>query len=108
MEYAVVKIGGRQYKVAKGDEVVVDKLPYQEKETVEFAEVLLLVEDKRVKIGRPYVEGAKIKALVLEQFKGDKIRVATYKAKSRYRRVKGFRPQLTRLKIEKILTSGKK
>lgn len=105
MKYAVVKIGGTQYKISKGEEIVVDKLPYEEKKKVEFPEVLLWVDEKKVKIGTPYVKGAKIKATVLEQFKGEKIRVATYKAKSRYRRVKGFRPQLTRIRIEKITAS---
>lgn len=103
MKYAIVKIGGTQYRVAEGDETVVDKLAGKEK--VEFSEVLLWVDDQKVEIGTPLVKGAKIKATVLEQFKGKKIRVATYKAKSRYRRLKGFRPQLTRIRIDRIIPS---
>jgi len=103
MKYAIVKIGGTQYKVSEGDEIVVDKLPEEEKKKVEFKNVLLVVDEKKAKIGDPLVRGAKIQTTVLEQFKGEKIRVTTFKAKSRYRRVKGFRPQLTRLKINKIV-----
>ena len=104
MKYAVVKIGGTQYKVSEGDEIAVEKLSNEEKEKVEFKDVLLLVDGEKAKVGDPLVKGAKIKATVLEQFKGEKIRVATFKAKARYRRVKGFRPQLTKLKIDKILS----
>jgi large subunit ribosomal protein L21 len=102
IEYAVVKIQGKQYRVRPGDEVAVDKLPGKEKEKVEFDEVLLLVKDGKVLLGQPRVEKAKVVTTVVSQFKGKKIRVAKYKAKARYRRVKGFRPQLTRLKIEEI------
>ena len=99
--YAIVKIGGSQYKVTEGDELEVDKIEGEKGKAVNLDEVLLLV-DEEIKIGEPLVKGAQIKAKIIEQFKGDKIRVATYKAKSRYRRVKGFRPLLTKIKIEKI------
>lgn len=102
MKYAVVKIGGTQYRVAEGDEVIVDKLSDKEKKKLELPEVLLFIDDKEVKIGSPLVKGAKVAATILENFKGEKIRVATYKAKSRYRRVKGFRPCLAKIKIDKI------
>jgi len=100
-KYAIVKIGGSQYKVTEGDELEVDKIEGEKGKAVNLDEVLLLV-DEEIKIGEPLVKGAQIKAKIIEQFKGDKIRVATYKAKSRYRRVKGFRPLLTKIKIEKI------
>lgn len=100
MKYAVVKIGGSQYKVAEGDEIAVDKIDGEKGKSLIFNQVLLLVDDQRVQIGQPLVKEAKVKAEIVGQFKGKKIRVATYKAKSRYRRVKGFRPQLTRIKIK--------
>jgi len=103
-KYAIVKIGGSQYKVTEGDEFEVDKIEGEKGKTVSFDEVLLLA-DEEIKIGEPLVKGAQIKAKIIEQFKGDKIRVATYKAKSRYRRVKGFRPLLTKIKIEKIISA---
>jgi len=102
MRYAIVKIGGTQYKVAEGEEIVVDKLSQEEKKKREFDDVLLVVNEKKVAIGTPQVKGAKVKVTVLEDFQGKKIRVATYKAKSRYRKVKGFRPQLTKVRIERI------
>lgn len=103
MKYAVVKIGGSQYKVAEGDEIAVDKIDGEKGKLLTFEEVLLFVDEKRVTIGQPLVKNAKIKAEIVSQFKGKKIRVATYKAKSRYRRVKGFRPLLTRVKILSIM-----
>ncbi len=102
MEYAVVKIGGSQYKVKEGDELEVDRLPQKEGEEIEFPEVLLVVSDGEVKIGQPQVLGTTVKAKILSHFKGEKIRVARFKAKSRYRKVRGFRPYLTKIKIEKI------
>lgn len=105
MKYAVVRSGGKQYKVAEGEEIVIEKTTTPEGKTFNFDEVLLLVSDKKTKIGQPLVKGAKVKAKVVSHFKDRKIRVATYKAKSRYRRVKGHRQQLTRVKISSILTS---
>lgn len=102
MEYAVVKIGGSQYKVKEGEEIEVDRLPQKEGEEIELPEVLLVVSDGEVKIGQPQVSGATVKAKILSHFKGEKIRVSRFKAKSRYRKVKGFRPYLTKIKIEKI------
>lgn len=102
-KYAVVKIGGSQYKVAEGDEIAVDKIDGEKGKSLTLEEVLLFVDEKRVTIGQPLVKNAKIKAEIVDQFKGKKIRVATYKAKSRYRRVKGFRSLLTRVKILSIM-----
>lgn len=106
MEYAIVRIGGKQYKVSKGDVLEVDKQDAKPNEQVVFDDVLLFVSNGETKIGNPRVSGVKIKAKVLEQKKGKKIRVAKFKAKVRYRRVMGFRPQLTRLEIINI-ESGK-
>lgn len=102
-KYAVVKIGGSQYKVAEGDEIAVDKIDGEKGKSLTLEEVLLFVDEKKVTIGQPLVKNAKIKAEIVDQFKGKKIRVATYKAKSRYRRVKGFRSLLTRVKILSIM-----
>lgn len=115
MDYAVIKTGGKQYKVREGDILEVDKLPAKKDSEVIFDEVLLWVSDeeglpadRQVKIGTPTLSNVKVKARVLEQIKGEKIRVAKFKAKSRYRRVMGFRSLLTRVQIEKIESSIKK
>ena len=101
-KFAIVKIGGSQYKAAEGDELKVDKIEGEKDSALEFNEVLLLVDGEKTKVGQPFIKGAKIKAKIIEQLKGDKIRVANFKAKSRYRRVKGFRALLTKIKIEKL------
>lgn len=103
MEYAVVRSGGKQYKVSKGSIIEVDKLPILDGKETTFDDVLLWVYDGQVKIGTPKVSNIKIKAKILGQIRGDKIRVSKFKAKVRYRRVMGFRPQLTRIQIEDIV-----
>ncbi len=104
--YAIVKISGKQYKVSEGDVLSVDKLPNNVGEKIDLADVLLVAEGDKVKVGQPLVPGAKVSAKVLEQYKGDKIRVARFKAKARYRKVMGFRALLTKLQIEKIATTN--
>lgn len=104
MEYAVLKIGGKQYKVSKGDVIEVDKLSIEKGKEITIDEVLLFVSDGIVEAGTPKVSNVKVKAKVLDQILGAKIRVAKFKAKVRYRRVMGFRPKLTRLQIEDIVS----
>jgi len=102
MEYAVIRVGGKQHKVSKGDILEVDKQDVKPNEQIIFDDVLLFASNGMTKIGNPRVSDVKVKAKVLEQKKGKKIRVAKFKAKVRYRRVMGFRPQLTRLEIMNI------
>ncbi len=102
VNYAVVKTGGKQYLVKENDVITVDKLPNKEKDIVELP-VLVMFDDegKSIELGTPVLPKA-IKAEVIAQVKGEKIRVAKFKAKVRYRKVTGFRSQLTQLKIVKI------
>ncbi|MDR2006558.1 MAG: 50S ribosomal protein L21 [Acidaminococcales bacterium] len=100
--YAIIKTGGKQYKVSEGDAISVEKLEAAEGETVIFDQVLVCADDSQVKIGRPLLEGASVKAKVLEQGKGEKILVFKYKAKSNYRRRQGHRQPFTKVEIEKI------
>lgn len=102
MKYAVIKSGGKQYRVCEGDIIEVDRLSFDKGEKASFSEVLLLVNDGQIKIGTPLVSDVKVTGKVIDQLKGKKIRVAKFKAKARYRRVMGFRPSLTRIQIEKI------
>ena len=101
MKYAIIKTGGKQYKVAEGDVIEVDKLPEGDGKIV-FEEVLLLVTDNGVKVGKPTISGEKVEGKILGNFKGTKIRVSKFKSKVRYRRVSGFRASLTKVQIEKI------
>ena len=105
MKYAVIKTSGRQYKISQDEEIIVDKIEGKEGDKVVFNEVLLIVDDKKITLGTPKIAKAKVTAEILKQEKGKKIRIAKFKAKSRYRRVMGFRAQLTRLKIKKISSS---
>lgn len=106
MKFAVVAFSGTQYKVSEGDTIEADRLDAEKGQKIEIKEVLLIVDDKTIKVGKPFVAGAKVSAEVLEDYKGEKIRVSKFKAKSRYRRTIGFRHQHTALKILKI-TYGK-
>src|SRR5689334_14381404 len=101
MNYAVIKSGGKQYRVSEGDLIEVDRLT-EEKGKIYFEDVLLVVSDGNIKVGKPNLQGEKIEAEIVEHFKGDKIRVAKFKSKVRYRRVNGFRPSLSKVKIGKI------
>ena len=105
MKYAVIKTSGRQYKICQDEEIVVDQIEGKKGDKVIFNEVLLIVDEKEVIIGTPKISKAKVTAEILKQEKGEKIRIAKFKAKSRYRRVMGFRARLTRLKIKKISSS---
>lgn len=101
MKYAVVRINGSQYRVSEGDILMVDRLAGKKGEKVSLKEILLLVDDG-VKIGQPLINNARVDLEIVDQLKGEKIRSAIYKAKSRYRRVRGFRPQLTKVKVVSI------
>jgi len=105
MKYAVVKISGSQFIVSEGDEIEVNKRPEKEGEKIEISEVLLLVDNNKISIGQPIIDKSEVKVKVLNHFKGEKVRIAKFKAKTGYRRVMGFRPQKTLLKIENISSS---
>jgi large subunit ribosomal protein L21 len=101
MKYAVIKTGGKQYRVSEGDVIEVDRLA-TDGDKVVFEDVLLKVTDAGIKIGSPTVKGEKVEGKLVEQLKGDKIRVSKFKSKVRYRRVTGFRASLSKILIEKI------
>ncbi|SRR3989344_7396068 len=97
--YAVLRIRGKQYKVTEGDKILVQGKPSKEYDP----EVLLVVADGKVVIGKPLISGAKLKIKDLqEEVKGEKLHVFKYKAKSRYRKKIGFRSASIRLQVEKI------
>ncbi|WP_106460235.1 50S ribosomal protein L21 [Anaerococcus sp. Marseille-P3915] len=100
--YAIIKTGGKQYKVSEGDLVRVEKLNYEVGETVDFEEVLLVSNDGDIKVGSPVVEGAKVTATVEDQNKAKKIVVFKYKPKKQYRKKHGHRQPYTLVKINSI------
>ena len=104
--YAVIQTGGKQYRVQPGDVIDVEKLEEEVGARVALSDVLLVGEDDAVSVGTPTVDGAQVTAEVADQFRGPKIIVYKYKAKTRYRRKNGHRQSYTRLRIRHILTGG--
>lgn len=100
MKKAVIATGGKQYLVAEGEQIEVELLPEGKK--VDF-EALLVIDGDSVNVGKPFVDGAKVSADVVEQeVKADKVTAIRYKAKKRVRKVRGHRQRHTLLKITKI------
>lgn len=107
MKYAIIKTGGKQYRVTEGQVIEVELLDYKDS-TYAFEEVLLVVDGDNVQIGTPTVEGMKVYADVVGGVKGDKIEVFKYKSKSRYRKHTGHRQKYTQVKISGIGLSRSK
>ena len=100
--YAIIKTGGKQYKVAEGDTLKVEKLGVEAGETVTFDEVLMVSKDGSITVGTPTVENATVTASVVEEGKNKKIIVYKYKPKKGYQKKQGHRQPFTKIKIEKI------
>jgi len=106
--YAIVEIGGKQYKVTPKQTIKVECLGVPEGGTVELDRVLFIGGDGNALVGNPTIEGAKVVATSLGEAKGDKIIVFKYKAKVRYRRKKGHRQTYTKILINEIVKGGGK
>ena len=100
--YAIVKTGGKQYKVAQGDVLFVEKLEANEGDVVTLDQVLAVAGENGLTVGSPVVEGATVTAKVVAQGKAKKVIVYKYKAKKDYRRKQGHRQPYTKLVIESI------
>ncbi|PLX37873.1 MAG: 50S ribosomal protein L21 [Hyphomicrobiales bacterium] len=106
--FAVIKTGGKQYRVAKDDVIDIEKLPAEAGETVVFDNVLMVAGDGEPVIGSPLVEGASVAGEVVEQFRTRKIIVFKKRRRKNFRRSKGHRQALTSVRITDILTGGAK
>lgn len=106
--FAVIKTGGKQYKVAKDDVIVIEKLEGEAGAAVSFDSVLMVGEGAETKAGAPFVEGASVAAEVVEQTRGDKVLIFKKKRRKNHRRLNGHRQDLTVVRITDILTDGKK
>lgn len=108
MKYAIIQASGAQYKVSEGDELDLFHVDgKKEGDPVEFDKVLLISGDSGTIIGQPFISKATVSGKVIKLLRGEKIRVATYKAKSRHRKVMGHRDELTRVRIESIMLDKK-
>jgi large subunit ribosomal protein L21 len=104
--YAFIQTGGKQYRVAQGDDLTVEKLPGQVGDPVVFDKVLMTVDGENVQVGKPYVESAKVLGRLTRQDKSKKIMVFKYKRRKGYRRTKGHRQPFSLVKIEGIEVAG--
>ena len=100
--YAIIVAGGKQYKVAEGDTIYIEKLEAADGETVSFDNVLAVEKDGAMTVGAPYVEGATVTGTVLKNGKGKKINVMTYKPKKGEKRKMGHRQPYTKVEINSI------
>lgn len=108
MAYAIIKTGGRQFRVAEGDTIDVDVLDVEPGKTATFSDVLMFADGKNLTHGNPLVSGAKVTAEVLEQRKDKKVIAFKYKRRKGYHRTVGHRRKLTRVKIKSINLGAKK
>ena len=102
MKHAVIETGGKQYHVAEGDVIYVEKLDVADGESITFDKVLAVADDNGIKTGKPVVEGATVTASVVKNGKAKKIYVMTYKSKKNEKKKIGHRQPYTKVQIEKI------
>ncbi len=99
---AIFKTGGKQYKVCAGDKLNVEKIGSDVGVSVNFEEVLMVMDDGNVSIGKPYVEGATVEAKIIDQFRGEKVEIVKFKRRKHYRRRQGHRQNYTRIEIMEV------
>ncbi len=100
---AVIKTGGKQYCVAVGDRLTVESLPVDAGAPVEFSTVLLVKSGDKLTVGTPTVEGAKVRATVIENGRGQKVRIVKFKRRKHYRKQQGHRQNYTKVEINEIV-----
>lgn len=100
--YAIIRSGGKQYRAEVGSTLDVDKLTQDVGDSIEISDVLLVGDEDNTVIGQPMVDGAVVKATVVEQFRGKKIIVYKYNQRTNYRKKQGHRQSYTRLQIDDI------
>ena len=100
--YAVIKTGGKQFKVTEGDTLKIEKLPTEVGKSFSLNSVLTLVDGDKVTIGKPMIKGASINATVVSHGKGDKVKIFKMNRRKGYRKSQGHRQSFTEIKINKI------
>lgn len=101
-QFAIIKTGGKQYKVAEGQKIKIEKLPVAESDEVVFDNVLMVADDNKITLGDPKVEGAKVTAKVTKNGRFRKVIILKYRPKKRYKKKQGHRQHYTEVVISKI------
>ncbi len=100
--YAIIASGGKQYRVAQGDTVTLEKLTTEEGQAVDFNEILMISDDTGITVGKPLVEGACVKATVVKHFRDKKVKILKFKRRKHHMKRMGHRQHLTKVVIEEI------
>ena len=100
MELAIIKTGGKQYKVVSGQKLRIEKIEGEEGSKISFDEVLLLAESGKTQVGQPFIKDAKVEAKILSQDRADKITIFKYKSKKRYHVKRGHRQPFSLVEIQ--------
>ncbi len=100
--YAIIRIGGRQFRAEVGQTIDVERLPHQIDDSFDITDVLLVGDETKTVIGQPLVEGASVKVTVKEQFRGDKVIVFKYRQRTNLRKMRGHRQYHTRIHVDAI------
>jgi large subunit ribosomal protein L21 len=101
--YAVIQTGGKQYRVKSGEQVKVELLPADVGATISFDQVLMLGEGDAARVGAPFVSGAKVKATVFAQGRGEKVRIFKMRRRKHYAKTQGHRQSFTEVRIDEIV-----
>lgn len=101
--YAIIRTGGRQYRAEVGKTIDVERLPHEVNDNIELEDILLIGDGDNTVIGQPVVEGAKVKATVVDQGRDKKVIVFKYRQRTNYRRKRGHRQYFTRLRVDEIV-----
>ncbi len=104
--YAIVNINGIQTRVAPDDVLAVARLPGQPGDTLTFDQVLLVSDGEKIAFGQPFLEGARLTAELVEHLRGPKLRIFKFKRRRDYRRRRGYRDELTRIRVSAISAQG--
>ena len=104
--YAVIQTGGKQYRVAEGDTLKVEKIAADKGASVEFDKVLLVADGEKISVGKPYVEGGKVAARIASHGRGKKVKVVKFRRRKQYLKRQGHRQWFTELKITGIEVGG--